>query len=85
MYKDDTIMMVEVRNWVKMLASINKKMTERFVMLKNFIEKLDGAAVQENLLKTAKDQVCMLNLGIKKCIILVCVLNMHADYLCFAC
>lgn len=83
-------MMVEVRSWVKMLASINsstinKKMTERFVMLKNFVEKLDGAAVQENLLKTAKDQVCMLNLEIKKCIILVCVLNMHADYLCFAC
>lgn len=64
-YKDDTIMMAEVRNWVKMLASINVIMTERFVMLKNFVEKLDDAAVQEDLLKTAKDQVCMLNLEIK--------------------
>ena len=77
-------MMAEVRNWVKMLASINVIMTECFVMLKNFVEKLDDAAVQEDLLKTAKDQVCMLNLEIKKCIILVCVLNMHADYLCLA-
>ena len=67
-YKDDTDMMGEVHNWVKMLASIDSgiKVTKHFVMLRNLAETLDNAALQEDLLKTVKDQVSMLNLEIKK-------------------
>lgn len=54
----------ELDMWMRMLASVKSgaNVTERFVVLKTFLENMVGAALQEEMLKTVKDQVTLQNL-----------------------
>ena len=58
-YKDDRDMKTELLMWMRMLASVKSgvKVTEHFVMLKKFLENMVG--VQEEMLKTVKEQVML--------------------------
>ena len=51
----------ELLMWMRMLAGVKSgvQVTEHFVMLKKFLENIVGAALQEEMLKTVKEQVML--------------------------
>ena len=59
MYKDDTIMMTELHQWMKVWAKFNSatEAAERFCRLKTLTEKMVDVTVQGEMLTSVRDQV----------------------------
>lgn len=59
MYKDDTIMMTELHQWMKVWAKFNlaTEAAERFFMLKTLAEKMVDVTVQGEMLTSVREQV----------------------------
>ena len=64
LYKDDLKIRRELLQWMKMLASVDSStgVTERFVMLRTFAEKMVDVDPQGEMLNTVTNEVSMLNL-----------------------